>query len=316
MADHNDRSSEGASGGTPPDRPAPYRLEKPVEETVLLEREVVPHVARITLNRPEKHNALYAPEGFIELAKRLCEAAEDDNVKVIILRGNGPSFCSGEDLKRTPFEAFGGTPGARLPQSKRVVGIRKTTELFLAMTRCPKPIVIQAHGTIIGASFQMVLCADVCIAAESARFSRAEQRIGAGGHDPFTGLLTLLHLGPKRQRGWLLTGREVDARTAAAWGLITEVVPDEMLEMRVLEWAQAIAAHATDGLVIGKAFNALLLEGLGMTQGWMASALSHPLFTNLVWRDDEWNFLKVRNSKKRTGDAFKEREAKWRALGF
>lgn len=296
-------------------RVADYKLEKPIEETVLLEMEVEPHIARVTLNRPEKHNALFPPEGFMEVEKRLYEAAEDDNVKVIILRGNGPSFCTGDDLNRTPFEAFGGVQGEKLPQSKRVIGIRKTTHLFPAMIHCPKPIIVQAHGTVLGAGFQMVLCADLCIAAESARFSRAEQRIGFAGQDPFTGLLSLLHLGPKRQREWLLTGRELDAHTAEDWGLINEVVPDDKLEARVLEWARAIAAHSMDGLVIGRAFNAVTLEGLGMTQNWMASSLSHPLFTNLVWREDEWNFLKERNAKDTTNEAFKEREAKWKALG-
>lgn len=292
-----------------------YQLEKPIEETVLLERSIEPHIARVTLNRPEKHNALFPPEGFMELEKRIYEAAEDDDVKVIILRGNGPSFCTGDDLNRTPFEAFGGTPGRKLPQSVRIVGIRKTTSLFPAMIHCPKPIIVQAHGTVVGAGFQLVLCADLCVAAESTKFSRAEQRIGFAGHDPFTGLLSLLHLGPKRQRELLLTGREISARTAMEWGLVNEVVPDDQLEDRVLTWARAVAAHSTDGLVIGKAFNSVVLEGLGMTQAWLASSLSHALFTNLVWRDDEWNFLKERNKKERTSEAFKDREARWRALG-
>src|SRR3984957_15849713 len=231
-----------------------YELEKPIEETVLVEYEVEPHIARVTLNRPDKHNALWPPEGFQELERRLIEVADNDEVKVIILRGAGPSFCSGDDLNRTPFESFGGRPGERLSQSKRLIGIRQTTSLFPTIVELPKPVVVEAHGTLLGAGFQMAMCADLCIAGESARFSRAEQRIGFGGQDPFTNVLGILTFGLKRTRELLLTGRAIDAETALDWGLVNEVVPDDELEETVLRWARGIAAHATDGIVIGRQF--------------------------------------------------------------
>jgi enoyl-CoA hydratase len=292
-----------------------YELEKPIEETVLVEYEVEPHIARVTLNRPEKHNALWPPEGFQELERRLIEVADTDEVKVIILRGAGPSFCSGDDLNRTPFESFGGRPGERLSQSKRIIGIRQTTSLFPTIVELPKPVIVQAHGTLLGAGFQMAMCADLCIAGESARFSRAEQRIGFGGQDPFTNVLGILTFGLKRTRELLLTGRAIDAETALDWGLVNEVVPDDELEETVLRWARGIAAHATDGIVIGRQFHQITLSNMGFHQNYATSMISHPLFTNLVWREDEWNFLKERNHASRTSEAFNQREERWHDAG-
>lgn len=292
-----------------------YRLEKPIEDTVIVDRALEPHIAAVTLNRPHKHNALFPPEGFEVVARALVDLAEDDDVKVIILRGEGPSFCSGDDLNRTPFEAFGGTPGQRLPQSKRVVGIRQTTNLFRTIVELPKPVIVQAHGTLLGAGFQMALCADLCIAAESARFSRAEQRIGFAGQDPWTNQLAILTMGLKRSRELLLTGRAIDAATALDWGIVNEVVPDAELPETVMRWARGIASHAMDGLVIGRQHHQTTLSNMGFHQTYAMSMMSHPLFTNVVWREDEWNFLKERNRADRTSTAFSEREQRWNDAG-
>jgi enoyl-CoA hydratase len=292
-----------------------YHLEKPLEDTVIVEEAVEPHIARVTLNRPEKHNALWPPEGFQELERRLVKLADQDEVKVIILRGAGPSFCSGDDLNRTPFEAFGGRPGERLPQSKRVIGIRQTTSLFPTIVNLPKPLIVQAHGTLLGAGFQMAMCADLCIAADTAKFSRAEQRIGFGGQDPFTNVLGILTFGLKRTRELLLTGRAIDAATAYEWGLVNEVVPEDELEETVMRWARGVAAHATDGLVIGRQFHQITLANMGFHANYATSMISHPLFTNIVWREDEWNFLKERDNAESTGEAFSEREERWAEAG-
>jgi enoyl-CoA hydratase len=163
--------------------------------------------------------------------------------------------------------------------------------------------------------FQLVLLADIAIAAESARFSRAEQRIGFGGQDPFTHALSILSIGLKRTRELLLTGRQIDAETACAWGLVNEVVPDGELDERALAWARAIAAHATDGIVIGRILHQITLDAMGLRQSYQASLLSHPLFTNLVWREDEWNFLRERDAADRTSSAFADRERRWEDVG-
>src|SRR3990170_4169442 len=157
-----------------------YRLEKPVEETILYEI-AEKHIARITLNRPEKHNALYPTEMFTELVRKVELAVADDDVKVIILRGAGPSFCSGDDLDRAPIEAFGGMPGRKLEQTKRLLGIRATTEgLFRSIALSPKTIIAQVHGHVMGAGALILNWCDLAIAGESLKLSRREQRVGFG----------------------------------------------------------------------------------------------------------------------------------------
>jgi enoyl-CoA hydratase len=311
---HNDANLARRSGPMT-NRREEYVLEKPIEETIIVEPRIGPGIARLTLNRPGKHNALFPPEGFQVVSHALTELAERDDVKVIVLCGAGPSFCSGDDLNRTPFEAFGGKPGEKLPQSKRIVGIRQTTDLFRTIVELPKPVVVKAHGTLLGAGFQMALCSDIVVAGKSAKFSRAEQRIGFAGQDPWTSQIAILTIGLKRARELLLSGRAIDADTAYDWGLVNEVVPDDELDEAVMRWARGIAAHSMDGLVIGRQHHQVTLSNMGFHQTYAMSMLSHPLFTNLVWREDEWNFLRERNAADRTSDAFHEREQRWKDAG-
>src|SRR4051794_19152894 len=93
----------------------------PVEEMVLYEI-VEPHIAKITLNRPERRNAIRMPDMWAELDRKICMAEDDDSVKCIVLAGNGPQFCAGEDVTRTPVEVFGLKKGEKLPQSYRMRG--------------------------------------------------------------------------------------------------------------------------------------------------------------------------------------------------
>lgn len=300
---------------TVPDDDALDPIVGDITDSVLVEHQVRKSVDRLTLNRPQTLNALVAPEGFMYLEKVLRETAERDDVKVIVLRGAGRTLSSGDDLRRTPFEAFGGVPGQKLNQSKRVVGIQRTSRLFYTMSFLPKPLIVQAHGPVVAGGVILCLCADLVVAGESSTFARKEQRIGFGGHDPFANLLSVLHLGPKRARELLLTGRTIDSATALDWGLINEVVPDEKLEERTLEWAEAVAIHPMDGLVIGKAHHQATLEGLGLHQSWHAGSISHPLFTNLVYGEGDWNFLS-RRDKLGPRDSFRERERLWAEKGF
>ena len=96
-----------------------YELEKPLDETVLYEK-ITKDIATVTLNRPEKHNALFPPDMFYEVTRKIELAVDDDDVKVIILKGNGKSFCSGDDLNLAPYDTYGGAPGTKPSQRVRV----------------------------------------------------------------------------------------------------------------------------------------------------------------------------------------------------
>ncbi len=292
-----------------------YTLEKPVDETVLYEK-IERHIARLTLNRPEKGNSLYPPEGFAEIKRKVNMAEADDDIKVIIIRGAGHTFCTGDDLNIAPYEAFGGAPGIKLAQSKRIHGIRQMMgEVYRSLIYCEKTIITQVHGWAIGAGVDLVLCSDLTIAADNAHLANYQMRIGFAGFQPATTMITMLTIGPKRFREWLLTGRALTAQEALDWGVINDVVPEDKLEERTLQWARGVASHSTDGLMIGKTVAHMMYDLLGMHGSFTATNLAHPLFTNLKWRDDEFNFLKVRSEKGAT-EAFRLREDIWGKQGF
>src|SRR5574341_1670788 len=99
-----------------------YSLEKPVDETVLYEK-LQKDIVALTLNRPQVHNALFPPDQFNEVSRKIAMAVDDDDVKVIILRGAGKSFCSGDDLHLAPYDTYGGAPGTRPSQRVRVKAV-------------------------------------------------------------------------------------------------------------------------------------------------------------------------------------------------
>jgi enoyl-CoA hydratase len=218
-----------------------YELEKPQEETILYEK-VEPHIARVILNRPEKHNAILTPEMFIELKNKMVMGVDDDDVKVIILKGNGPSFSSGDDQGRPPFEAYGGEPGVKPPQSVRITKMWQWVKAFNdATVYCPKIVIAQVQGWVIGMATQMVEACDLAIAGESLKYGHLEQRIGFAGMLPFPTLIhKLLTLGPKRTREQLLTSKVLTAQQALDCGLVNAVVPDDQLDEETLRWARAL----------------------------------------------------------------------------
>lgn len=287
-----------------------YKLEKPVEQTVLYDK-IEKHIARLTLNRPEKGNSLFPPEGFREVMRKVQKAEADDDIKVIIIRGAGHTFCTGDDLNIAPVEAFGATKDFRPPQSWRIRGIQNMmTEVYRSLIYCQKTIISQVHGWAIGAGTDIVLCSDLCLMADTAKIANYQMRIGFAGFQPQTSMMNVLTVGPKRYREWMLTGRALTAQEAKEWGLVNEVIPEADLEARTMEWARAIAAHSTDGLMIGKTVTHMIYDLLGMPGSLTVTNLAHPLFTNLKWREDEFNFLKVR-SEQGTTEAFKQREKIW-----
>ncbi len=292
-----------------------YTLEKPVDETVLYEK-VTKDIARITLNRPQVHNALFPPDQFNEVSRKIAMAVDDDDVKVIILRGAGKSFCSGDDLHLAPYDTYGGAPGTRPSQRVRVKAVLTWLNgMYRSLLYCPKTIICQAHGWTIGVGLAMLMCCDLAIASESAQFSQRQQRVGFSGLSMGWQYIQLFSLGYKKMREWQLTGRTIDANKALDWGVVNDVVPDDKLEDEVMRWAQAVALNPADGLMIAKTHTLMMLDLLGMNGQFTAGALAYPLFTNLKWDDEDFNFLKRRQEVGVT-KAFAEREQRWADLGF
>lgn len=292
-----------------------YVLEKPLDETVLYEK-LTKDIVALTLNRPHVHNALYPPDQFNEVSRKIAMAVDDDDVKVIILRGAGKSFCSGDDLNLAPYDTYGGAPGTKPSQRVRVKAMLTWLNgMYRSLLYCPKTIICQAHGWTIGVGLAMLMCCDMAIAAESALFSQRQQRVGFSGLSMGWQFVQLMTVGYKRMREWQLTGKTINAQQALEWGVVNAVVPDEKLEEEVMRYAKAVALNPADGLMIAKTHTLLMLDFLGVPGQFNAGALAYPLFTNLKWDDEDFNFLK-RRQQLGVSKAFAEREARWAELGF
>ena len=281
-------------------------------EAVLLEKDGP--VARLILNRPEKHNALRFAD-LDDLVELLHAAEEDDDVRVIIVQGRGKSFCSGHDYNDAAA-AYGleagadGTKPRRPSQRSRLRQDRRLGANYMAFQYSLKPVIAQVQGVCTGAGLYLVELVDLAIAAQDARFSHAEQRLGLAGNTWHLNT-QILKYGPKKARELLLLGDEFDGTEAERIGLVNRAVPAADLETAVAEWAERIAQHPRDALVTGKAMWQMALDSLGGSQQFARGYVGHTLGTNIRFEDDEFNFLRERRQSG-TRAAFAERERHYR----
>lgn len=204
-------------------------------------------VLTIRLNRPEAHNALNGP-----LLRALTAAFRDvagrDDVRVVILTGNGRSFCAGADLEMMKAAANSGF-------AENEADALAILELMQAVDQCPKPVVGRINGAAIGGGIGLVSCCDIAIAADHARFAFTEVRLGIvpAVVSPFV----LRKIGPSAARELFLTGERFDAQHARRIGLVHHVVPaadlDACVQERVNELLQgAPGAQADTKALIGQ----------------------------------------------------------------
>ncbi len=192
-------------------------------------------VAVITLNRPERRNAINQAL-LVHLYDCLDTVAKDDAIRAAVLTGNGKSFCSGLDLDilltENLFDPRG--DGSDLP------------DLFQA---CGKPIIGAVNGHAITGGFEMALNCDFLIASEAASFADTHARVGI---HPGWGMTQLLQqaVGRRRARQMSFSCRFIDAKTAYEWGLVNEVVPPERLLPRAMEIAADICEAGPDMLKV------------------------------------------------------------------
>jgi enoyl-CoA hydratase/carnithine racemase len=183
-------------------------------------------VALVTLQRPEKRNAL-SIDLRVELSEAFAHLAEDDGVGCILLTGAGPAFCSGMDTTQ-----FGGDAEHR----RRLV--ETSTAAFDAVGSCERPVVAAVNGPALAGGFALALLSDVRVAAETATFGFSELPRGI----PPSYASVRAALGPALAGELALTGRVFDAGEALRLGVVSEVVAEGQVVERALEIATAIAS--------------------------------------------------------------------------
>ena len=195
--------------------------------------------ARITLNRPEKRNAL-SLELMEHLIPELRRLGSDPKVRAIVIEGAGPAFSGGHDL--------GEMVGRELPFYQRLFDV--CTELMETIHRVPQPVIAKVHGVATAAGCQLVAACDLAVAAEDARFGTPGVKIGLFCSTPMVPISRAI--GRKRALEMLLTGKLIDAWTALQWGLVNQVVPGEELETAVGELVEAVSRSSPLTVAIGK----------------------------------------------------------------
>lgn len=196
-------------------------------------------VAALTLNRPGRRNALSL--GLMrDLVACLDALAGNAQVRAIILRAAGKVFCSGHDLA----EMTGGD----------INGYRAIfdacTELMTRLQTIPQPVIAEVQGIATAAGCQLVASCDLAVAAEEAAFATPGVKIGLFCTTPMVALTRAI--GRKRALQMLLTGELVDARTAAEWGLVNQVVPASELSAAANRLARKIAEASSLVVALGK----------------------------------------------------------------
>jgi naphthoate synthase len=186
-------------------------------------------IAKITINRPEVHNA-FRPQTIIELSHALNVAREDERVGAIILTGAGDkAFCSGGDQRVRGDSGYKTDAGA--------TGRFHVTDLHVQMRRTPKPIVAMVAGWAIGGGHVLHLVADLTIAADNARFGQVGPKVGS--FDGGFGASILADLvGPKKAKEIWFLCRQYDAQEALSMGLVNTVVPLAELESTTVAWCR------------------------------------------------------------------------------
>ncbi len=219
-------------------------------------------IATITLNRPERLNTIVPPmPDEFEAAVR--EATLDPEVKVIVLRGAGRSFCAGYD--------FGGgfhhwdehiTTDGRWDPGKDFMFASEygPTQKFMSMWRTPKPVIAQVHGWCVGGGSDMALCADLIIASEDAQIGTPYSRVWGC----YLSGMWVYRLGLAKAKEHALTGKSLSGREAAAIELINAAVPFAELESAVARQAQQLAAIPGSQLAAMKLIVNQAYENMGL----------------------------------------------------
>lgn len=186
-------------------------------------------IAKITINRPEVHNA-FRPQTIQEISRALTLARDDESIGVIILTGAGDkAFCSGGDQNVRGDSGYKSDEGA--------TGRFDVTDLHVQMRRTPKPIIAMVAGWAIGGGHVLHLVADLTIAADNARFGQVGPKVGS--FDGGFGASILRDLvGPKKAKEIWFLCRQYDANEAREMGLVNTVVPLDQLEAETVAWCR------------------------------------------------------------------------------
>ena len=205
--------------------------------TIIVDKEN--HVGIITLNRPDQLNT-FSSELAVELNDALNQLENEKNIRVLVIKGAGKSFCAGIDVS----EFF----GKSLHEYRGWVGLMEQMAQIIACMK--KPVIASAHGYAVANGAGIIAACDLAVVAEGTKIGTTAINVGLFCMGPAVALSRTL--GRKRCLEMLLTGDMIDAHVAKEWGLVNKVVPAEKLEDTTMELANKLARKSPIALQMGK----------------------------------------------------------------
>ncbi|MEO8145200.1 MAG: crotonase/enoyl-CoA hydratase family protein [Betaproteobacteria bacterium] len=231
---------------------------------------VTGRIARITLNRPARLNAI--DDKMPREIRRAVEAANDDErVHVIVLAGAGKAFCAGYDLKKFAEGDSKNRWNQSMPWDpmRDYRGMKANTDDFLAIWRSYKPVICKVHGYAVAGGSDIALCADIVIMEDKAKIGYMPARVWGCP----TTAMWVYRLGAEKAKRMLLTGDTVDGTTAEKMGLVYQAVPLKDLDKTVDALAKRMAGVPKNQLMMQKLMINQAYENMGLSSTQMMATL-------------------------------------------
>ncbi len=233
--------------------------------------EVADHIATITLNRPESMNS-FSPGLLAGWATSIDRAAEDEDVRVVVVTGNGRAFCAGADLKATGDANYAAAGEANAGERRNSLR-HSVFRVPRALQHLDKPYIAAINGAAVGAGMDMASMADIRIASDRARFAMSYVNVGLVPGDGGAWLLPRI-LGVAKALELIWTGELFGAEDALQMGYLQQVVPADELMDRTYEYASKLVAAPPIAIQLAKrlvyrSMDLPMMEGLEAAQAAM-----------------------------------------------
>ena len=229
----------------------------PNYQYIILEKDPVEHIARLTINRPDRRNALH-DDATDEMGQAIDDVAADDDIRVLVLTGAGDAFCAGGDLNALQG---GSDPGMWVSENTDDIrrSFRLAQRMILGIQRMEKPVIAMINGVAVGAGFDLACACDIRIASEKARFMVAYVRIGLFPGFGGTWLYPRALGSMGKAAELMFTGDFMEADEGYRLGFLNRLVNEDDLESTTMEMARKIAAGPPIAIRLSKL---MLYKGL------------------------------------------------------
>ncbi|MBI2857728.1 MAG: enoyl-CoA hydratase/isomerase family protein [Chloroflexi bacterium] len=274
------------------------------DSNVLYQKDYDKRIAYITLNRPEKLNAItHAMKNLVLSA--IHDAENDEAIKVVVIQGSGRAFCSGIDLgvAFTDPETWGVQAPKPGQQVRRPSLCRMLTwdrwqclEFISSVGRCSKATVARIQGYALALGFDIAMQCDLVIASDEAVVGNPQTRAMGGFYDG-TVYARYLRLGNGFTKEHCFAPRLYEAQEGLRRGIINCVVPLDRLDAEVEKYARGICEMPADGIAIGKNTQIALLDIMGYRKGLNAGYMHHVIHGNMRWDEGEYIYFRERSNQ-------------------